>query len=452
MGKKLIIKNGDRYGKLKIVSEVIGFRAKSGELKRTFVVKCDCGKTKNVALTDLRSGKTKSCGCLMIATNSKPRKELKKKYNRLTLVKEIERTNPKYRKFLTLCDCGNYLEVELDRVTKGNTKSCGCLKKENSHNIIHGLTKTVEYNSWSSMKSRCYNKNNKCYQDYGGRGIKVCDRWLEPKGQGFLNFLSDMGKRPEVKYSLDRIDVNGMYCPENCRWADDLQQANNKRPMKTKPTGRTLTLIPEGTKISMLTVVKEIDRDKKNKRRFEVKCDCGKTTTIMYCNLFTKSIATKSCGCHRRKRRLVDIPLGKRYGRLVVQKLLETDLTIHYTKRRRLVEVKCDCGVVKNVRYHDLSNNKLVSCGCFKFDWFTSDDLDYKLNYRIVYEKHYGVKIAEGNQIHHIDADRLNNDASNLIEVTQEEHTWIHTRPDLIGISRDKLIEELNNWFRCVVI
>lgn len=450
MGKKIVVKKDDRYGNLKIVKEVESRRTKSGELKRTFQVKCDCGKTKDVKLSDLRSGKTKSCGCLMIATNSKPRKKLKKKYNRLTLVREIERTNPKYRKFLTLCDCGNYLEVELDRVTKGNTKSCGCLRSS-GNNKTHGLSKTVEYSTWTKMKGRCYNKKCKDYPDYGGRGIIVCDRWLEPNGQGFLNFLSDMGKRPEGKYSLDRINVNGMYGPDNCRWADDIQQANNKRPMKTKPTGRTLVPVPVDTKVSMLTVVREIERDWKNKRRFEVKCDCGNITTIMYSNLFNNSKGTKSCGCHRRTHRLVDIPLGKRYGRLVVTNILDSDLTVHYSKRRREVEVKCDCGTVKNVRYHDLNNNKVVSCGCFKFDWFTSEDIDYKLNYRIVYEKHYGVKIADGNQIHHIDADRLNNDPSNLIEVTQEEHTWIHTKPELIGISRDKLIEELNNWFRCVV-
>lgn len=84
-----------------------------------------------------------------------------------------------------------------------------------------------EYRSWQSMKNRCYDKNATGYKNYGGRGIKVCDRWLA-RPYGFKNFLEDMGRRPEGT-SLDRIDVNGDYCPENCRWATQSQQSNNTR-------------------------------------------------------------------------------------------------------------------------------------------------------------------------------------------------------------------------------
>lgn len=94
------------------------------------------------------------------------------------------------------------------------------------------------YNSWRGMLDRCNTESNKAYPNYGGRGIKICDRWLPP--YGFWNFVKDMGNKPSydtssggrTKYSLDRIDVNGDYCPENCRWANQSQQMNNTRRNK----------------------------------------------------------------------------------------------------------------------------------------------------------------------------------------------------------------------------
>lgn len=88
--------------------------------------------------------------------------------------------------------------------------------------------RTPEHNSWSAMKQRCYYEKSKYYYNYGGRGIKVCDRWLE-KPYGFRNFLKDMGNKPGKEYSLDRIDPDGDYCPENCRWATRVEQNSNRK-------------------------------------------------------------------------------------------------------------------------------------------------------------------------------------------------------------------------------
>ena len=99
-----------------------------------------------------------------------------------------------------------------------------------------GRSSTSEYHIWAEMKARCQNKNNKRFSSYGGRGIQVCDRWAGVNG--FDNFLKDMGKRPGQRYSLDRINNDGDYCPENCRWATPNEQAANKRN-NTKVPGVT---------------------------------------------------------------------------------------------------------------------------------------------------------------------------------------------------------------------
>jgi len=130
------------------------------------------------------------------------------------------------------CDCGSYKVVRKSSLFQ-NTKSCGCLYKESRNiggksNKIHGQTiykKTSEYNCWEDIKKRCYNKKRWDYKYYGGRGIIVCERWLN----SFVNFYQDMGKKPSSVYTIDRINNDGNYEPSNCRWVTWKIQANNKR-------------------------------------------------------------------------------------------------------------------------------------------------------------------------------------------------------------------------------
>lgn len=112
----------------------------------------------------------------------------------------------------------------------GRTWSCSCLNKERASeaNITHGMRHSPEYTCYCNMMQRCTNSNRTDYPRYGGRGIRVCDRWLDPEN-GFVNFLSDMGPKPAKKLSIERELVDGDYCPENCRWATNTEQARNKR-------------------------------------------------------------------------------------------------------------------------------------------------------------------------------------------------------------------------------
>lgn len=154
------------------------------------------------------------------------------KYGRLTFVQFVPKLhNSKALRGLFMCDCGNYNEVNTCLVIKGRTKSCGCMRGEEgaARFLTHGFSRrgerAPEYGAYRTMLERCYNPKAIGYDTYGATGITVSESWRN----SFLTFITDMGRRPTLTHSLDRIDPKGNYCKENCRWATAIDQANNKK-------------------------------------------------------------------------------------------------------------------------------------------------------------------------------------------------------------------------------
>lgn len=161
------------------------------------------------------------------------------RYSRLTIVKEVEpyiyHNGKKKTKVLCKCDCGNYKEIQLGSIRSRSTTSCGCYSIEltcklNANRATHGLRKHRLYNTWAMMLDRCNNPKNKRFKDWGGRGIKVCERWHDVR-----NFINDMFSTFKEGLTLDRIDNDKWYSKDNCKWSNRSEQALNKRVIGKVP-------------------------------------------------------------------------------------------------------------------------------------------------------------------------------------------------------------------------
>lgn len=145
----------------------------------------------------------------------------------LTFLKFVKKDKFNRAVWLCLCACGKKAEKAANNVRSGNTRSCGCkrFRLNGQERRTHGMSYTSEYCAYRNMIDRCCNINNKMYRYYGGRGIKICKKWLK----SFEEFFKDMGKKPSKEHSLDRVDTNRGYKPSNCKWSTNKQQMSNRR-------------------------------------------------------------------------------------------------------------------------------------------------------------------------------------------------------------------------------
>ena len=225
---------------------------------------CDCGVERYVSAHGLNSGSSRSCGCLKseVASDMWSAKLEGQRFGHLTVLYRIGSNACKSVMWKCECDCGNTIECSSNNLLSGNKTSCGCAGK------YHGLSHTRLYYVWCGMRNRCERPDIDCYHNYGGRGISVCDEWHDFRN--FYDWAMANGYDPEApqgKCTIDRIDNDGNYCPENCRWVDARTQALNRR--KVKKPGKCRAIV-------------ELDSDGNVIRRFSSLSEAADATGYNY--------------------------------------------------------------------------------------------------------------------------------------------------------------------------
>ncbi|MBI6550143.1 hypothetical protein [Xenorhabdus lircayensis] len=238
----MLNKNGNVRGSKKpncitLASAAVSVSAKDNTGERLSIVDYD---TADSGIKQTASLSEKSTAAHRGASRGRPHNLTGQKFNRLTAIK-IAGKKGRQNLWLCKCECGKHHETTAALLIKGVSTSCGCymMEKITEHGYLKGGKRPSEYDCWLAIKQRCYNENNPEYKNYGERGIKMCDEWLK----SFDIFIRDMGFKPSKSHSIDRINVNKGYYPENCRWTTiKIQNANKRQTRWITAFGETLPL------------------------------------------------------------------------------------------------------------------------------------------------------------------------------------------------------------------
>ncbi len=222
--KEIKISIGQKFGMLEVIGYGDDLITSKGYVYKRYLCRCKCGREKLFTKRSLTTDKTQSCGCLV---GRKFRDISGMQFGRLKAI-SVNRIVKNRCYWNCDCECGNKTVVRSSSLLSGDTKSCGCLRAEillHETYETHGMTETRLYRIWMGMKRRCKNKNLREYNRYGGRGITVCQEWLDDF-MNFYNWAMANGYRDDL--TLDRKDNDKGYFPNNCRWSTVKEQANNR--------------------------------------------------------------------------------------------------------------------------------------------------------------------------------------------------------------------------------